>query len=271
MSGTTWVGPAPTDERAYFHELATLTTDALREVLAKPLRKIAVLPVGATEAHGPHLPLGTDSWISDEVARRSAHELARRGMEAVFFPTLHYAVTDWAAGFAGTVSISKEAVAGVVLGVARSAMTMGFDRVALVTAHLDPDHIAVLRRVAIAFEADTRVPLVFADTTRRRAAERLTEEFRSGSCHAGRYETSLMLAIRPELVDRAIASALPPKHVPLADAIRDGARSFVEVGMDQAYCGDPAAATEAEGHATLDALAAITAEAVAASFGGGPS
>ena len=83
----------------------------------------------------------------------------------------------------------------------------------------------------------------------------LTEEFQSGACHAGQYESSLVLSARPELVREEIRLALEPKLISLSQAIRAGARNFIEIGGDQAYFGDPAAATAEEGDRVFDILA----------------
>ena len=80
------------------------------------------------------------------------------------------------------------------------------------------------------------------DLTRRRAAERLTDEFRSGAAHAGRYETSIVRATRPELVDTERMSALPERPVNMPAAIAAGKTDFLAMGMDEAYCGAPAEA-----------------------------
>ncbi|MBC8069506.1 MAG: creatininase family protein [Deltaproteobacteria bacterium] len=247
-------------------DLYELPFAAVQQLLARPERKVAIIPVGSVEAHGPHLPLGTDTFISVEVALRSARELASQGYIAVRFPPLHYSVTDWAAAFAGTVSIGSATSEGLVVETAKAARAMGFDRVVLTNAHLEPGHIATLRAAAARFAAETGSELVFPDKTRRKAAQRLTEEFQSGSCHAGQYETSLVLAIRPELVDLDRARALPAHVVPLHERIAAGARDFAECGLDDAYCGDPAHATAEEGEQTLTVLTALVVEAVEASF-----
>src|SRR4029453_2668976 len=82
--------------------------------------------------------------------------------------------------------------------------------------------------------------------------------------HAGRYETSLVLAVRPDLVKDDVRAGLPPIDTSLVDAIQDGARTFLEAGIDRAYCGDPAAASAEEGEETYEILGAIVAEAVLA-------
>lgn len=249
--------------------LAELTYPEVERLLADPRPKIALLPVGSTEAHGPHLPLATDSLISEAVVDRAAAELVAAGHLAAALPPIHYAVTEWAQGFAGSTSIAAEVAIGMVLGTCRAVHAMGFERVVVFTAHLEPDHIASLREVARRFAAATGRPLLFVDTTRRALAARLTPEFQSGSCHAGRYETSLVLAIRPDLVRMELAAALPENTVPLAEHIRAGKRGFLECGMPQAYCGAPAAATAEEGRAILATLATLVVEAVVASLAPG--
>src|SRR3989442_8317105 len=66
---------------------------------------IALLPVGSTEAHGPHLPLSVDVVIAEEVCRRLGDRLK---VDAVIFPAVAYGLTDFAAAFAGTVSLSPQ-------------------------------------------------------------------------------------------------------------------------------------------------------------------
>jgi creatinine amidohydrolase len=247
--------------------LAELTYPEVEALLADARPKVAILPIGSTEAHGPHLPLSTDSLIGDAVATRAATELARRDLVALHFPPIHYAVTDWAGAFAGSLSIPAETAIALVLHTCKAARAMGFNYVAIFTAHLEPDHIASLREVTRRYQADTGAALIFPDTTRRALAARLTPEYQSGSCHAGQYETSLVLALRPGLVREDLARELPAHVVPLAQKIREGARNFAECGMDRAYCGDPAAATADEGHASLAVLTDLVVEAVLAAVG----
>lgn len=248
--------------------LGEMPYPAVERLLAAPERSVAILPAGSVEAHGPHLPLDTDTLISTEIAKAAADKLAAAGYIAVRFPALAYGVTDWALGFAGTTSIAANVIEGLVLQACLGAHAAGFDRIVLTNAHLEPGHIATLRTVAKKFEAETGRPLLFVDKTRRRQAQRLTAEFQSGSCHAGQYETSLILAIAPELVDRDAAAALPAVTVALHEKIAAGAQNFAECGLDQAYCGDPAAASAEEGRASLDVLSDMVLEAVSASFDG---
>lgn len=249
------------------HQLARMTYAEVEALLARPEKKIALLPTGSTEAHGPHLPLATDSIIAEEMARRAAEQLSARGVVAVCLPPLHYAVTDWAADFAGSAGISKDTARAILLDLARRCAAMGFDATVLVNAHLEPDNIATLREVTREFaESGATGKLLFPDKTRRRNAERLTAEFQSGSCHAGQYETSLVLAVDPELVRSDLAAALPEHRVALHEHIARGAKSFGECGLDQAYCGAPAQASAEEGHRSYDALAMMVVDAVLEAF-----
>ena len=100
------------------------------------------------------------------------------------------------AGFPGAVTIGEETLRALVVEIARSLAEQGFGRIVLVNSHFEPEQVRTLREAVAELGPSARL----LDLTRRRNAERLTEEFRSGSCHAGRYETSLVLADRPELV-----------------------------------------------------------------------
>jgi len=247
------------------HRLGEMRYPEVAALIEAAARSVAILPAGSVEAHGPHLPLSTDTMISEAVAMRAAIGFAEHGWTAVVFPPVHYGVTDWAAAFSGSTSIPADVTHGLFLSAAKAARAMGFTRVALTNAHLEPGHIKVLRDVTKAYEAETGEPLVFADKTRRKNAARLTQEFQSGSCHAGQYETSLILAIRPDLVRTDLMPALPEHHVALHEKIAAGAKDFVDCGLDQAYCGRPADATAEEGERSLRTLAAMVVEAVVAS------
>lgn len=257
--------PPPTTAPGSAHELGRMRYPEVQALLAASASSVAIIPAGSVEAHGPHLPLSTDTMISTEVARRAAQQLADAGWTAIVFPPVHYGVTDWAASFAGTTSIPADVTHGLFMAAAHAARDMGFTRVAITNAHLEPGHIMTLRKVSKDFEAATGSPLVFSDKTRRVNAEQLTEEFRSGSCHAGQYETSLILAIDPSLVRRDVAQALPEHHVALHEKIAAGAKDFAECGLSDAYCGKPGEASAEEGERTLSTLSTMVADAVLAS------
>lgn len=221
---------------------------------------VALLPTGATEAHGPHLPLGTDVVISKTAAARACRLLRAEGIKSVVLPPLAYAVTEFAAGFDGTLSIPIGTARALVRDVILATHRAGFAGVVLCNAHLEPGNLRALREgLAEAVARGARG--VFPDVTRKPHALRLGDEFRSGACHAGRYETSLVLAATPSLVRRAIQAELAPNPSSLSVAIRDGKESFEDAGGPRAYFGWPAEATETEGDALYGELASIFAEA----------
>src|SRR5215470_3349907 len=235
--------------------LAHLTWSELYDLLNQSKPCALILPVGSTEAHGPHLPLSADVIIAEEMAARAARTLESRGESALTLPPLAYSVTDFSEGFTGSVSLRAETAAALVGDVLLSLIKQGFKRIAVANAHLEPAHVATLRAACEAVKAETGVEIAFPDVTRRRWAQLLTEEFQSGACHAGQYESSLILSARPELVREEIRLALEPKLISLSQAIRAGARGFIEIGGDQAYFGNPAAATAEEGDRVFDILA----------------
>lgn len=247
------------------HRLADLTwEDVLR--LEDPV--VAILPVGATEAHGPHLPLGTDVIIAEAMAEAGGARLAKERITSVILPAVAYTAAPFAAGFPGTVSTPVDAVAGVIAAAAEGAERAGSRVLAIANAHLDPTHVDCLRGAVAAVSAARRIAVAFPDVTRRRLAERLTEEFLSGACHAGRYETSLVLAARPDLVRPEIAAALDPNPASLVDAVDAGHRTFEAAGGARAYFGWPAEATAEEGRRTIEILGEMLAESVREALGG---
>ena len=135
---------------------------------------------------------------------------------------------------------------------------------AIANAHLDPAHLQSLHAAVAACEEEGQPTVVFPDLTRKPWALRLTEEFRSGACHAGRFETSVVLAVSPELVRENLRRGLAPNPASLSDAIREGKTTFEEAGGPDAYFGWPADASVAEGEATVETLGTILEEAVMA-------
>ena len=225
-------------------------------------RTVVILPVGALEAHGPHLPVATDVWIAEAMARAGADKLAARGLDVLLLPALTYTSAPFAADFPGTVSIDAAAVTAQIVGVVDSLAHHDFELLALANAHLDPTHLVALQLAVDAARQGGRVRIAFPDLTQKPWAPRLTAEFKSGACHAGRYETSLIMAIRPDLVHEELRLRLPPNAKSLSTAIAAGQKSFVEAGGPRAYFGYPSEATSDEGRSTLAALGAILEEAV---------
>ena len=215
---------------------------------------VVILPVGSTEAHGPHLPLATDVIISEEMSLRAAEKLGARGIETLVLPALAYSVTDFSDDFPGTISIRKETAVALIRDICVSVYAQGARLIAVANSHLEPEHIGSIKAAIEAVKRETGCPVAFPDKTRRRWAEKLSEEFRRGDCHAGSYETSLIMAARPELVREDIRKTLDRVPISISEKIREGANTFREAGGTEAYFGDPQAASMSEGEAMYDAL-----------------
>lgn len=223
---------------------------------------VAILPIGSTEAHGPHLPLATDVIISEGMSLRAAAKLNALGVATLVLPSISYSVTDFSTDFPGTISIRKDTAVSLIHDICLSVYTQGARLIAIANSHLEPQHIASINEAIEKVKQETGHPVAFPDKRRRRWAERLTEEFRRGDCHAGAYETSLMLSARPELVREDIRQSLEPVPVSIAQKINEGARTFREAGGAEAYFGDPRAASQEEGRAMYEALSDMIVTAV---------
>ena len=250
-------------------ELADMTWEEVRDLDRS--RTVALLPVGATEAHGPHLPLATDVVIAQAMARVGAERLAGRGIGSVVLPPLAYTAAPFATAFPGTISVAPATLVALVLDIARELSRQGFGALAIANAHLDPAHLGALAEAAARAKEERLLPVAYPDLTRRALAERLTEEFRTGACHAGRFEGSIVMAERPAAVRETIRAGLPANPASLSSAIRAGHATFEAAGGPRAYFGWPAAATAAEGRASVAALGEILAESTAAALQGASS
>ncbi len=229
---------------------------------------IVLLPVGAIEAHGPHLPLDTDVLIGRAMAAAGAGLLEEAGERCLLLPVLPYSPAPFAAAHAGTLGLGRDTMAAVLGEVGGGVLDLGPRALVLVSAHLDPANRACCK--AAAAELAGRGTVVFPNLARPAYAERLGEAFLSGD-HAGAFETSLILAIAPDRVDAALASGLAANDASLTRAIGEGAATFAEAGGPDAYFGDPAAATADQGRALLSTLGAILRDAVAEALRPQPS
>jgi creatinine amidohydrolase len=218
---------------------------------------VVLLPVGSLEPHGPHLPLETDTILAREASRRTAARREAAGVRAVVAPAVPFAVAEFARDFPGAVSVPADTTAAFVRDAAAALLRTGAARVVLVTLHFEPAHLAALRRAAGG-------AVVFPELARRANARRIGGEFATGSCHAGAFETSLVLAARPDLVDDRVRAGLGERFVPLPDRMAAGASSFLECGMPEGYCGSPATASREEGERLYGVIAEILAEAARA-------
>lgn len=240
----------------------TASLQALIEDKRRPV--IALVPIGSTEPHGPHLGLGTDVIISAAACIKAAELLEKKQtMRAVIAPAVPYGVTECAAGFAGAVTVAPEVLTAFVAAICDSLLANGIRHVCLVNNHLEPAQDAALR--AVLAGRDKKVS--YACPLTRKWARTLSAEFKSGACHAGQYETSIVMAAAPELVDEDIRKQLPAVAISLSEKLTAGVTKFTDMGMELAYTGDPAKATMEEGAAMIGRLADMVVGEVRESLG----
>jgi creatinine amidohydrolase len=235
---------------------ARMTSEELAMLIAGPRPVALMIPVGAIEPHGPHLPLDTDVVISRAASTRAIPLLAGAGVRGLLAPEVAYGVTDCAAGFAGAAGVSAGALEAYLRAVIESWLGNGIAHVCIVSNHLEPAHEDTIRRVVTGFAAERASA---ATPLARRWARTLSDEFKRGACHAGEYETSIVMAADAAAVRTALAAALPEVDISLSEMLRAGISRFREMGLERAYAGAPARASAAHGEEMLARLADMVA------------
>jgi creatinine amidohydrolase len=207
-------------------------------------RDTIIMALGATEQHGFHLPLATDSLLGDHLAR----ELGDR-LDAFVAPTLRLGCSSHHLDFPGTVSISEETFHALVADVADSLVGAGFGRIVLVPTH--GGNFAPLAAAAEKLDGETQEKVIavtdvstlleVARTGEREHGVPLAE----GGLHAGEWETSMLLAIHPELasMDRAQPGFVGPLEEGIQGMFAGGVKSISSNGA----IGDPSQASSKHG------------------------
>jgi creatinine amidohydrolase len=231
--------------------IAEMTCTEIDEALKE--RPVAILPVGSTQAHGPHLPVSTDTLVAFEVARRGALKLREQRIRALILPPLNYSVTDLSDGFAGTVSLSPDCLQ-ILLRDLCLTLSKRFRAIALANVNLEVRQLDSIKK---AIEEATKggASVCHADFTKKRWAELLGEAFQDGD-HGGAFVTSIVMAAAPDKVRDSVRRSLPPVDG-LKPALKKGAKTFIEAGGEDAYFGDPTAATAEDGEGYLEALSEV--------------
>ena len=220
--------------------------------LARDLRAVVLLPLGAIEQHGPHLPLSVDWLGAEEIARRIAPQLSRGGYRPVVAPSLPYGVSTLAIGWSGTVSLSPPTLRRLVTEIVGALADHGFRRFVLTNYQADPDHLRVIGQIGRDLERGRRVQVLvagFAPGAPRENAmanARVRALMRSPApgfeWHSGEVETSVMMSVAPRLVRHDVARRLPPVRVDFAAALRRGVKRFRQMHPGDGYFGSPAVA-----------------------------
>ena len=197
---------------------------------------VLLVPVGATEQHGPHLPLGTDTVIAATVARRSGLPVA---------PALPYGASGEHETFPGTVSVGTEILAAVVVELGRSACRFA-RRLVLVNGH--GGNVGALRAAVALLRSEGRDVAWFPCGVP------------GADAHAGHHETGVMLALAPDTVRTDLAA--PGNTAPLRELMPAIGAGSVRDVSPSGVLGDPTGATAGEGAETVSVIVAALVTAV---------
>jgi creatinine amidohydrolase len=194
--------------------------------------RTVILPVGATEEHGPHLPIFTDTVQAIEVAREAA-----RRCDIFLAPPVHYGVCRSTRRFPGTITLEHDSLRAFIHDLLLSFYESGFRKVLILTGHAGGQHISALEGACqqAASERDFRISLVsLFDLIDQGAVET------PGDGHSGEIETSLMMFIRNDLVRGRPEGHFPVR--PMFLVLRD-----VRHLMGNGIMGDPSKASLEKG------------------------
>lgn len=215
-------------------------------------RRPVLLPFGAYEQHGPHLPLATDTVMASALARRIAERVG-----GLLLPAVAYGETSGNAGFPGTVSLSFDTVRAITLDMCAALHRHGARH--LIVVNGDFGNQAPLRLAAREARDRLGLPVLLVDypgLAETAAAVCETQPAGPGFFHADEVETSVMLAAAPATVRPERAVAEYPAFPPTYPALPAGLDTLSASGV----FGDPTTATAAKGRLLLAGLteAAVT-------------
>lgn len=214
------------------------------EALRKKTQTV-IIPVGSLEEHGPHLPLGTDTFHALELARRVVAKTP-----VVIAPPLFYGMCRSTSEHPGTVSISGDTLRSLLRDLGREFYRQGMRRLIFISGHAGGTHMSAIVEAGETLLAElpqVRIAVVnLLDLLREVLAEKPHLVKTKGDAHAGEVETALMLAAYPHLVTGTAPAEWPtfPKYLLVRDK-----RRYWPGGV----WGDPAAATAAQGEEILEA------------------
>ncbi len=215
---------------------------------------IVLVPVGSMEQHGQHLPVGVDAMVAREVCLRAA-ALVQDSHPVVVAPTVWTGLAEHHMAYGGTFTLDFDTFRAFLRNICGSLVRHSFRRIFLLNGH--GGNIDALNTIVQELTLALEVPVCTATYCRltsvaRRYADIL--ERQRNVHHAGEAETSMLLVLAPQRVDKASIAGAPDITADWRDSGIFRYRSFSDV-TEAGYLGAPASATADKGHRLLDAAA----------------
>lgn len=207
--------------------------------------KVAILPIGAVEAHGPHLPLGTDNFLAERLAEKLAEQT-----DAFQLPTLPYGQVWSLRNFPGSINISNESLISILVDIGESLYEQGFRIFVMVNGHLG-NGVALKEAARKLYQkySDFKILYLFYPGTKKVTEEvRETESAHATYFHACEIETSYMLHLAEELVDMEKAI----NDIPTISLSADVTPTPWEEFTKTAVLGDATLATKEKGQKIIE-------------------
>ncbi len=235
------------------YRLEEMSSDEIHQAIANGIRTIVIM-LGSTEQHGDHLPISTDSLIADEIGKRIVTTLGN----ALLAPTIRVGVSEHHMSFSGTISIRKNTLISIITDYCSSVTKHGFKNVVIIPTHSGNckaveeavKHLQVKIKEAnfIGFSdlMDYFKP-IFGVAAKYKILPQVT------GVHAGEWETSMVLSIRPDLVEmnKATKGYIGDLEKARAIVFQKGIKALTANGV----VGDPTSADAERGKVYLSHLA----------------
>ncbi len=239
---------------------------------------VLLLPVGATEAHGAHLPLGTDSFEARENCRRAALRLEALGCPVIIGPVIPFGTSSFHLGFVGTISLSSRTIISLLTEVCLSLYQTGFRKFALVHGHDGNLPAMMVAAQDLVDQTSEAQAMVLNWLTPLSKVYHTIQTSKKQEGHGGEGETARILVTHPQLVklDRAVKHHVPPEdmrkiqgpeHIKTGGGIFYATRRYKD-HTPHGHIGDPALATAETGNKGYDVIAEWLARVIARDYFG---
>ena len=232
--------------------LAEMTREQVRAIAANTT---AVLPTAAIEQHGPHLAIVTDTLACGTICQRAAELATQQGAPATVAPTLQFGASHHHRPYPGVLSLSLPTFIQVVKELCESLVLSGFRRIVIVNGHGGNDAAVRVAAtdVALAHPVSIAAASYWTIAGPALVADGRVRDIGQLPGHAGAFETSLVMALREELVDKASypePRAKPPFEPDLSTRAQVS-RAGQLLGQGPGYTDDPSRASVAHGEHLL--------------------